>query len=334
MPARTSRPPLLKPAPLARGDTIGIVAPASNIRREDLEAGCRALERLGYTPFYFDSILERDLYFAGSADRRLRELHAMFERPEVRAILCARGGYGCNYLLEHLDLDLVRRHPKIFIGYSDITTLLTWMLDAAGLATFHGPMAATAFASVPATDGWPCEVDATSWHVALSSEPAEWSLSSANHAGLRGLVSGDADGTLYGGCLSLLVASLGTPYELRTAGTVLFLEDVGEKPYRIDRMLIQLGLAGKLADVRGVVFGEMKDCLQPGGQEYGLEEVVTRVLEGFCPGKPVAFGLRSGHVTPAGGTLPFGVRARLEVRSGEAELRILESAVASTAKTG
>ena len=122
------------------GDTVGIVAPASNIKREWLEAGCDALRRLGYKPFYFDSILERDLYFAGSAERRARELEEMFERDEVRAIVCARGGYGSNYLLGRLDLRKIAPHPKIFVGYSDLTSLLTCWPTAAGLVTFHGPM--------------------------------------------------------------------------------------------------------------------------------------------------------------------------------------------------
>src|SRR5438270_3401086 len=131
----------VKPPALRTADTVGIVAPASNIKQSELEAGCSALVRAGYKPFYFDSILERELYFAGSAARRTRELEEMFEREEVRAILCARGGYGANYLLSEFDLQKITRNPKIFAGYSDITTLLTYFLDG-GLVTFHGPMVA------------------------------------------------------------------------------------------------------------------------------------------------------------------------------------------------
>jgi muramoyltetrapeptide carboxypeptidase len=129
------KPPVLKP-----GDVVGIVAPASDIKRELLEAGCDALRKLGYKPFYFDSILERDSYFAGSHERRAHELQEMFERDDVRAVICARGGYGSNYLLNALDLPKIARHPKIFVGYSDITTLLTYFADAGGFVTFHGPM--------------------------------------------------------------------------------------------------------------------------------------------------------------------------------------------------
>src|SRR5579864_6873698 len=137
MPVMRQKPPSLRP-----GDTVGIVAPASNIKKELLDQGCKRLVELGYKPFYFDSILEQDLYFAGSAARRARELEEMFVRDDVRAIVCARGGYGANYLLRELDLAKIRAHPKIFVGYSDVTTLMTYFSDAAGFVTFHGPMAA------------------------------------------------------------------------------------------------------------------------------------------------------------------------------------------------
>lgn len=301
------KPPALRP-----GDTVGIVAPASNIKQADLEAGCEALRRAGYKPFYFDSILEQDLYFAGSAKRRLRELQEMFSRYEVRAIICARGGYGANYLLPEKP---VASRPKILVGYSDITSLLTYFSTPEGFVTFHGPMAAKDWAH---NDG----VHLASWRSALSgAEP--WDVPTG--AGVSGLVDGEAEGTLYGGCLSILVASLGTPYEIQTDGTILFLEDLAAKPYQIDRMLMHLKLAGKFARVRGIVFGEMLDCVQAPGQGYTLQEVVTRIVGDLEV--PVAYGVRSGHVMAENITLPFGVRARLTVRGGQVGLRILESAV-------
>lgn len=291
---------------------MGIVAPASNIKPADLEAGCEALRRAGYKPFYFDSIVEQDLYFAGSAKRRLRELEEMFSRDEVRAIICARGGYGANYLLQE---KLALPRPKIFIGYSDITSLLTHFSTPEGFVTFHGPMAAKDWAH---NDG----VHLASWRFALSgTEP--WDVPTG--AGVSGLVDGEAEGILYGGCLSILVASLGTPHEIQTDGTILFLEDLAAKPYQIDRMLMHLQLAGKLARVCGIIFGEMLDCVQAPGQGYTLQEVVTRIVGDL--GVPVAFGVRSGHVTAENITLPFGVQARLIVRGGLVGLRILESAV-------
>ncbi|MBI1741261.1 MAG: LD-carboxypeptidase [Candidatus Koribacter versatilis] len=298
------------------GDKVGIVAPASNIKRELLERGCAALRRLGYEPFYFDSILERDLYFAGSVERRTRELEEMFGREDVRAIICARGGYGSNYLPLVLDPKKIVPHPKILVGYSDITTLVCCVADSANFVTFHGPMVTKDFA---VEDG----VDLASWTAAVGGA-AEWEIGA--DSGALALAEGVAEGVLYGGCLSMMVASLGTKHEIRTEGTILFVEDVAAKPFQIDRMLMQLKLAGKLDGVRGIVFGEMLDCRQSADQDYTLEEVVMRVVGDLKV--PVAFGLRSGHVSRANITLPIGVRARLEV-GGEVTLRILESATRS-----
>jgi len=305
----------IKPRALRPGDKVGIVAPASNVKREMLEAGCDGLRRMGYEPFYFESILDRDLYFAGSAERRARELEDMFARDDIRAIVCARGGYGSNYLLSAINLKKIAAHPKIFVGYSDLTTVLTWFADSANFVTFHGPMVAKDFA---VADG----IDLASWQHAVSGA-AEWEIGADSAA--KPLAEGEAEGILYGGCLSILVAALGTPYDIHTEGTILFMEDIAAKPYQIDRMLMQLKLAGKLKDVRGMVFGEMLDCQQGPTQDYTLEEVVLRIVGDL--GIPVAFGLRSGHVSRANITLPFGVKARLEVGS-EVRLKILESATA------
>jgi muramoyltetrapeptide carboxypeptidase len=308
--------PRTKPRALQPGNTVGIVAPASNIKRELLEQGCDALRQLGYKPFYLESILEQDLYFAGSPQRRARELEAMFARDDVRAIVCARGGYGANYLLGELDPARIAGHPKIFVGYSDITTLLTCFCDAARFVTFHGPMVTKDFAHA---DG----VDLASWQAALTGVTGS-EISSAADSGTEGLVDGEAEGILYGGCLSILVASLGTPHEIRTNGTILFLEDVSAKPFQVDRMLMHLKLAGKLTGVQGIVFGEMLDCSQSRNQPYTLQEVILRIVGEL--GIPIAYGLRSGHVTRKNITLPFGVRASLLVNGREATLKIMEPA--------
>jgi muramoyltetrapeptide carboxypeptidase len=310
--ACTSRP-RTKPQTLRPGDKIGIVAPASNIKRELLEAGCDGLRRAGYEPFYFDSILDRDLYFAGSVERRVSELEQMFMRDDIRAIVCARGGYGANYLPQILNPAKIAPHAKIFVGYSDQTALLTCFADNARFVSFHGPMVTKDFAI-------PGGVEYDSWHNALTGV-TEWQI--ADDSGAKPLVAGTAEGTLYGGCLSILVATLGTPHEIHPAGTILFLEDVAAKPYQIDRMLMQLKLGGRLKQVRGIVFGEMLGCRQSPDQDYTLEEVILRIVGEL--GIPVAFGLRSGHVSRANITLPFGVQARLEVGSG-VKLQILEPA--------
>jgi len=313
--------PRIKPPALQPGDTIGIIAPASNIKRELLETGCDALRKLGYKPFYLDSIFDKSMYFAGSTERRASELEEMFSRDDVQAIVCARGGYGSNYLLDSLNLANLKSHPKIFVGYSDITSLLTYISDAIGLVTFHGPMVAKDFAH---RDG----IDLSSWEAALTGASV-WTINFGAESGARSLVAGSAEGKLYGGCLSMLVASLGTPYEIHTAGTILFIEDVAAKPYQIDRMLMQLKLAGKFENVRGIIFGEMLDCSQSKDQDYTLEQVVLGVMGDL--GVPVAYGLRSGHVSHGNITLPIGVRAQLNVDKKEGSLRILESATAPAA---
>jgi muramoyltetrapeptide carboxypeptidase len=320
MPLTPSISPI-KPPALQPGDTIGIVAPASNIQRELLDAGCEALRRLGYKPFYLESIFQKNLYFAGSVERRACELDEMFSRDDVRAIVGARGGYGANYLLDTLNLEKIKAHPKILVGYSDITTLLTYVVDSIGLVTFHGPMVTKDFAH---SDG----VDLGSWEAALTGT-SEWAFDLGPESGAKPLLAGLAEGILYGGCLSMLVASLGTPYEIHTAGTILFIEDVATKPYQIDRMLMQLKLSGKFTDVRGIVFGEMLDCLQNKDQDYTLEEVVLRVIGDL--GVPVAYGLRSGHASRRNVTLPLGVRAALNVGGKGVSLRILESATTPAA---
>jgi muramoyltetrapeptide carboxypeptidase len=293
---------------------VAVVAPASNIQRPLLEKGCDALRQMGYQPVYLESIFEQDLYFAGSVERRARELEEMFVRDDVRAILCARGGYGANYLLRKLDPGKIVAHPKVFVGYSDITTLLTCFADSAGFVTFHGPMVTKDFANA---DG----VDLAAWQAAVGGA-IEWEI--GPDSGAKPLIEGNAEGVLYGGCLSLLVAALGTPHDIRTAGTILFLEDLNAKPYQIDRMLMQLKLAGKFDGVKGIVLGEMLDCVQTQNQGYRLEEVILRIVGDLDV--PVAYGLPSGHVTRKNITLPLGVRAVLCATRAEVRLKILEPA--------
>ena len=296
MPSRTKKERILPPA-LRAGDTVGVIAPAGPITAEALAVGLASLERRGYRPIHLPTILERDLYLAGSVQRRVDELHGMFADPEIKGIVCFRGGYGCNYLLPHIDLRLIRRNAKFFCGCSDITTLLTYFCDKAGLVVFHGPMLQK--------DAQPDGVDEESWRAATLGEPYVRDFGPE----VQVLVPGHAEGRLYGGCLSLLCASLGTPYEIKTRDTILFIEDVAEPAFRIDRMLMHLKLAGKLDGVRGIVFGEMLDCAR-GAVGYTLQEVVLRVVGDL--GVPVVYGLRSGHVTRRNITIPLGVAAQLD----------------------
>jgi muramoyltetrapeptide carboxypeptidase len=303
MPTRRPGEPanIIPPAPQA-GDTIGVVAPASPITKEALEAGCEQLRRMGYRVFFFESILERDLYFAGSHQRRVWELQQMFQKPFVKAIVCARGGYGTNHLLPLLDLEVVRANPKMIVGYSDVSTLLTWICDQTDMVTYHGPMVAKDYAE--------CGLQA-----AIASNPGTLQAHGEQ------VVTGECAGVVYGGCLSMLAASLGTRYEIETRGTILFIEDLAAKPFQIDRMLMQLRYAGKLDNVRGVIFGEMADCVQPGGQDYTLQQIIRRTLADL--NIPIGFGLRSGHLVSykePGSTVPIGMAARFTVTPATATL--------------
>lgn len=304
--------PLIQPRALKPGDKIGVIAPASSFNRQAFLAGCDRLRKMGYEPAYSEDIFDRDLYFAGSTERRWRELEGFLIRDEIAALIGVRGGYGSNYLLPHLKFDLFAAHPKIFLGCSDLTSLLTPVTDRTGLVTFHGPMIAKDIAGAT--------FDIASWDNALQGS-TEWDIAAD---GVEVLRRGRAQGRLYGGCLSLLVASLGTPYEIQTDDTILFLEDVGEKPYRIDRMLMHLRLAGKLQKVRGFVVGEMLECAPPAGENYTLQDVIMKVLADYRV--PIVYGLPSGHVSSGNITLPLGVQAELVAESSGVQLKILEAA--------
>jgi muramoyltetrapeptide carboxypeptidase len=252
-------------------------------------------------------------YFSGTIEDRLEDLHWAFADDDIEAIFCTRGGYGSNYLLEDLDLDVIRKNPKPLFGYSDLTVVQTWLLDQVGLVGFHGPMVAADFYR---DDG----VDEASFADALNGGK----VTASEAHGLRVLKTGRAHGMMHGGCLSMLVSTLGTRFAPQTEGRLLFLEDVGAKPYQIDRMLRQMVLAGKFDGVTGFVFGEMLDCVSPGMTPDLLDQVILRVLDWFDG--PIVTGLRSGHVSRGNVTLPMGIEAEI-VAEEEPVLRYLESAV-------
>jgi muramoyltetrapeptide carboxypeptidase len=305
---------LLKPRAVSAGAGISIVAPASHAQLERVEKGVAALRALGFSPALGPNALHRGpLYFAGTPEQRLTDLHAAFADLNTAAVICLRGGYGSNYVLDNLDLDLFRKHPKAFFAYSDLTGVQLRLLDALGLPAFHGPMAAADFYLA---DG----VHLDSFRSAISGVPYQVGA----EEGLRSLKPGTASGMLYGGCLSILVSLLGTQWEPHTEGKLLFIEDVGAKPYQVDRMLWQLRKAGKLEGVRGIIFGEMLECNSPGATPDLLDRAILNALNGFQG--PIAIGLRSGHVSRQNVTLTFGVQAQLTVGE-QTELHLLEAAV-------
>src|SRR5436190_24337685 len=309
---------MLKPRALAPGDRIALVAPASPFSRDEFDAGVRELRRLGYDPVYDDTVFARTRYTAGDPAVRARAFRQAWADPSIRALVAVRGGYGSVQILPQLDRDEIRRAPKAFIGYSDNTSLLAWLTGQCGLVSFHGPMVEGRLAKGQSA------YDFDTWtRVLTRAEPAGPIV----HPQLETLRPGDASGTLVGGTLTNLLASLGTPYAFDPpVGHILFVDEVAERPYRIDRMLTQRRRSGLLSRAAGIVFGELPRCDEPAPAGPAIKDVIRDVLADF-PG-PVLFGLPSGHTDGACMTLPFGVRAHVAA-GPEPALIIEEAAVAA-----
>jgi muramoyltetrapeptide carboxypeptidase len=306
----------VKPAPLRPGATLAVLSPASTPKAELVHRGMARLQELGYRTVLGKHALDRGpLYYAGTLEHRLEDLHAAFADPSIDGIICTRGGWGSAELLPYLDVDLIRANPKAFIGYSDHTSLHCWLHREANLVSLHGPMVAADFAR---ENG----IDIASWRHCVEGG-ASWSLGAAD--GLRVLRGGIAEGSLRGGCLSILGESLGTPYAPKITDSILFLEDIGTKPYQWDRMLLHLRYAGVLEGARGIVFGDMRQCVTAAEDEY-LERSILHSLRDFD--RPIAMGLRSGHVDAPNITLPLGVAVKLDLAEpGNPQMHFLESAV-------
>ena len=297
---------MIRPKALKSGSRLAIVSPASAAKAELIDKGMERLRGMGYEPVLFPHALARGpLYYAGTVQQRVDDLHAAFADTSIDGIVCTRGGWGSAELLPLLDAALIKANPKVFVGYSDHTSLHIWMRKFAGLVTFHGPMCAADFSRV---DG----ADVASWNAAVGGS-GTWSVGAAE--GLRVLKPGVAEGIFDGGCLSIFVESLGTAYAPEASGGILFLEDVGTKPYQWDRQLLHLRYAGQLDGVKGIVLGDMTQCVQAGEQDL-LERAILHALRDFDG--PVGIGLRSGHVGAGNVTLPLGVSARLELSGVEA----------------
>ena len=292
-----------KPRALKPGDRIGIVAPASPFARDEFDRGVAELSRLGFQPVYDDSVFATEsTYLAGTGDVRAASFMKHWNDPSVSALIAVRGGYGSVHLLPFLDGPSLVRAPKLFIGYSDNTSLLSWLTCVCGIAALHGPMLERRLASGAA--GY----DERSF-LALTANGRGMDL---GPEGVDVIRQGSAQGPLFGGTIAQLIASMGTPYAFAPPeGCVLFLEDVNERPYKIDRMLTQLRLGGVLGRARALVFGEMRGCDEPGGT-LTARDVITRLTADF-PG-PVLFGFPSGHTTGPCWTLPLGVDVRVESR--------------------
>ena len=313
-------PGSLKPRPLPPGSTIGLVAPSGGMPREAVEAGVARIQALGYRTVLGDFAYERHGYLAGTDAQRAADFNAVWANPEVDGVLCLRGGYGAMRILNMIDWDLIRARPKWFCGFSDITALHLAMEREAGLVTFHGPMAAAFGNEEYDTPGF---LKALQQAAPLGTIP--WPDPAAEGAPVPVVVrSGVADGRLVGGNLSLLASMAGTPWAPDYTGRIVFIEDIDEFPYRMDRMLVQLLLASNLGKAAGILFGDSPTCLsgEEGKPSLSLMDVMQELLVPL--GIPVLYGFPCGH-TQYRATLPLGVTVRLD--AGAAALTVLESAL-------
>ena len=286
---------------LKRGSRVAVVSPASAASADLVALGVERLRGFGYEPVVMPHALARGpLYYAGTADERVADLHAAFANPSIDGVICTRGGWGSAELLPLLDRGLIRANPKAFVAYSDHSSLHSWFWNECGMRTFYAPMVASDWSKANG-------VDEPTWRAAIEGA-GEWSVGAAD--GLRVLRSGRAEGRLLGGCLSILTEALGTPWALRIEEPcVLFLEDIGTKPYKWDRMLQHLKFAGAMERITGVVLGDMRANVEPSEMSF-LEQTCLHALRDFAG--PIAIGLKCGHVEAGNRSLPLGAWARMD----------------------
>lgn len=295
---------------LKNGDTIGLISPASIESIENINNGKRIIENLGFNIAEGKHIYDKWGYFAGRDKDRAEDIMRMFIDDSIDMILCVRGGYGSMRILPFIDFDLIKKHPKIIIGYSDITVLLNIINQRCGLITFHGPTLSSDLQE---------KNTLMSLLNTLKDGYKPYSIINPSSIILECYGKENVEGELVGGNLCLITSNLGTPYEIDTKNKILFLEEVGEEPYRIDRMLTQLILAGKLQQCKGIILGQFTDCDINGEKEneFTLWQVIeNRILS---LNKPVMLNLMSGHSYPKL-TLPIGARVELNYRKGSVDV--------------
>lgn len=313
----------IKPKKLRSGDTIGLVSPGGFITEEQLEESRKNISSVGFSVVVAKNILHTHGYFAGTDKERAEDLHEMFENKKVDGIVCVRGGYGCARVLDFLDFNLIKRNPKALIGYSDITALLYGIYSETGLVGFHGPVATSTFN----------EFSVNHFKNVLMNPQAKLTLRSAPEDTVNSeykpfvIRHGKATGKLVGGNLSIVASLIGTKYDVDTKGKIIFLEEVGEEPYRVDRMLTQMMQAGKFKHATGVALGVFSKCNSKPDESgiansFTLSEVLLERL--FQLKIPVLYGLSFGHIVNKF-TLPFGLNAELDVDNQA--LTLLEAAV-------
>ncbi len=303
--------PIIKPNRLKKGDTVGLIVPGGYISEDELKESIENLEKLGLKTYYTDNILARNGYLGGSDKQRSDDVNHMFKNDKVDGIMCARGGYGCNRILPMLDYDAIKANPKVLVGYSDITALHNAIFAKTGLVTFHGPVGTSTFNEFSINNFVNVIMEPKQKYVLKHSDDYK----KGGDYEVYAIREGKAKGRLVGGNLSLVVTLPCTSYDVDFKDKILYLEEVDEKPYRVDRMLTELLLAGKLQEVSGIALGVFRKCDQKVGSQKGertfsLKEVLFDRL--YDLGVPVIYGLSFGHIENKY-TLPFGINAELDV---------------------
>lgn len=310
---------IIKPARLKKGDRLGLIAPGEFITEEELKISVNNLKALGFKVAYTKNILSRNGYLAGTDEQRASDLNEMFSRNDIDGIVAARGGYGCTRILPLLDYNLIEKNPKVLLGYSDITALHMAIYSKTGLVSFHGPVGISTFNEYTISNlknvlFYPFE------NLTLYNAENEENNDSKSFT----IISGKSSGRLVGGNLSLIVSLIGTPYDFDSSGKLIFIEEIGEQPYRIDRMLTQMIEAGKFEKASGIILGEFIDC-EPKKEDlnsFSLKEVLYKCL--YNLNVPVIYGMSFGHIKNKL-TLPIGINA--ELNSINQTITLLESAV-------
>ncbi len=313
---------IIKPKRIKPGQTVGIIAPGSFITKEELDETIDNVKNLGFKPYFTENILKRSGYLAGTDEERLSDLHEMFRNPRVDWILAARGGYGCSRILPYINYELIRNNPKVLMGYSDVTALLYAIFAQTGLVGFHGPVGISTFNDF-----------SIEYIEKVLFQPDKGIVLRSNEEDFNGqkipftIRSGQSRGRLIGGNLTLAVSLIGTKYDVDYSGKILFLEEVGEEPYRIDRMLTQMIEAGKFKNLAGIVLGKFRKCeIKKEDPEFPKSFTLNEVLYDrlFGLNIPVFYGASFGHITNKF-VLPIGINVKMDAE--EKTITLLESAV-------
>lgn len=308
---------MIIPNPLKKGDTIGFISLSSSVPKELLKLAVKNVERLGFKVFIGETCKEQHTIFAGHHELRARELNEMFSNTNINGIFCVSGGYGALRILPYLDYELIKANPKVFTGYSDVTAVHIGLNQKSNLVTYHAPMPVTEFIQP--------QMDEYSWQSFLSAvmntKSTGYFIRNPDQTPMTTLVEGKGTGVLTGGNLSLVVASLGTPFEIDTRDKILFLEDVDEHAARIDRMLTQLNLAGKFDKVKGIILGTWANCRPTkakNGAIYTIEEVFESHLRSLKV--PVIMNVACGHGLPTM-SLPLGRAIAIDASKKNIEIK-------------